>query len=591
MKQTKRSRGNHDGAVAITVAASALMLFGIAALAVDLGNGMARKRDVQSQSDLAALAAAGSLPGAKSATDASVVAAAKYLNHNQPQSDGASCVATETCVTAAQLVDNNAANGEIYFESATRVRVIAPPARVQFGLANAIGFNNLSVRAEATAGIFSAGPPVMPVYAAYSCSWGPQSITAPASGGTAGTAPELYAPDETNKSTLDPRGNPPSNPDPSRVDVNPAAGILTIRGDKLADVTKIGFFANGGSAPVEVAVATASNSSVTVAYPIAGVTDAEGLWWIRVWGPGNGANAPSSWSAVEASNGTLQTIPFQVGDPYLRCAATSSDGNYGTLKLPRTDVNDSASGGWLPHNMALGLQDPLSLAIYPGSPSVTATCSPGDTAPTVYSTTTGNPTLKRLTNCVQTDPGLSSTSASAGLITGPLSGVPGRLAKPTTKDCDPDGGSEERDVVINGATGDKTYSINNDILTCFFVDSTSATVGDVSKPTWTGDAVIKDDIFSSPRFFWQPVLKQVPTTGSSEYKIIDMRPAFLTGESASSTKATPDLDAENGVKIVNKAVDELQVVFLNWRAIQQPDGGPVIDWLGGDLPKLVRLVN
>lgn len=581
---------DQSGAVAITVAVSALMLFGVAALAVDLGNGMARKRDVQSQADLAALAAAGSLPGTKAASNASVMAAAAYLNHNQPQSDGASCAATETCVIAAQLVDGNDANGEIYFESSTRVRVIAPPARVQFGLANAIGFNNLDVRAEATAGIFSAGPPVMPVYAAYSCSWGPQSITAPASGGTPGTTPILYAPTDTNKSNLDPRGNPPSNPNPSRVDLNPAAGTLTITGDKLAEVTKVGFFADGGAPPIQVDVVTASNSAVTVAYPITGVTDSEGLWWIRVWGPGNGNNAPSAWSAVQANNGTLETVPFQVGDPYLRCAATSSDGNYGTLKLPRTDVTNSTSGGWLAHNMALGLQDPLSLAIYPGSPNVTATCAPNDPDPTVFSTTTGNPTLKRRTNCVQTDPGLSSNAASAGLITGPSDAVGGRLAKPTTEQCDPDGGSDERTVVINGASGDKTYVINDDILTCFF-KSSSATVGDVSKPTWTGSAVISDEIFSSPRFFWQPVLKQIPTSGSSEYKIIDMRPAFLTGQPATAKKGDPQVEPENGVKIVNKAVDELQVVFLNFRAIEQPDGGPVIDWLGGDLPKLVRLVN
>ena len=589
-----KDRASDRGAVAIIVAVSAIALFGIAAMAVDLGNGFARKRDVQTQADLAALAGAGSLPGSKSATNTAVLAARDYLNRNQPASDGTTCFSSEDCVTAAQLIDGSNSNGEVYFDSPTRIRVVSPPARVQFGLASALGFHNLDVRAGATAGIFSGGPSVMPVYAVSGCDWGPQSITAPSTGGTT-AVPNLYLPDDSNKSTLDVPGSPPTNPSPNKVDVNPSTQTMTITGSQMGAVSKVGFFPEDGSPPVSVDVVTATSSSVTITLPVVGVTDREELWWIRVWGPASGSN-PDQWSAVEASNGALRALPFQVGEAYFRCASQSSEGNYGTLRLPREDVNDSASGGWLPYNMAKGLQPPLSLQIYPGSPGVTADCASNDPDPTVFSPTTGNTSiadLKPLTNCVQTDPGLSANSATSGLITGPASGVPGRLSKPTRENCAPDGGSDPRTVVINGGGGNKSYQINDDILTCYFTSDT-ATVWDVSRPTYSfngGDPVISSDIFSSPRFFWQPVVKEKPTTGTSTYKIIDMRAAFLTGQPSTAKKGAPAVDSQNGVLIENKAVSELQVVFLNYRAIEQPDGGPVVDWLGGDLPKLIRLVD
>ena len=81
------------------------------------------------------------------------------------------------------------------------------------------------------------------------------------------------------------------------------------------------------------------------------------------------------------------------------------------------------------------------------------------------------------------------------------------------------------------------------------------------------------------------------TGGSQHYKIVDMRPAFLTDQPLSASKGSPQVGPDNGLTVVNGAVTEMRVVFLNIKAIKQPDGGPVIDWLGGDLPKLIRLVN
>ena len=105
-------RRDASGTVAVIVALSCVMLFSFAAVAVDLTNAMARKRAVQSQADFASFAAVAggaNLPAASTsplATDQAVIAAAEYLNKNQPQNDGAgSCVVNQNCVTPAQLVN------------------------------------------------------------------------------------------------------------------------------------------------------------------------------------------------------------------------------------------------------------------------------------------------------------------------------------------------------------------------------------------------------------------------------------------------------------------------------------------------------
>ena len=77
-----RRRWDERGAVAVVVALCSLVIFAVAALAVDLGNGFARKRDTQNQADFAALAGARSLPARHddaSANDEAVKEAAKYL--------------------------------------------------------------------------------------------------------------------------------------------------------------------------------------------------------------------------------------------------------------------------------------------------------------------------------------------------------------------------------------------------------------------------------------------------------------------------------------------------------------------------------
>ena len=104
-----RVRGRRDqrGAAAIVSVLIAAVLMTFAALAVDLGNGLARKGDTQVQADFAALAGGADLPGTKSAGDPAVKAAADYLTKNAPQDDRSSKWTTDPTIMANNLVDDD----------------------------------------------------------------------------------------------------------------------------------------------------------------------------------------------------------------------------------------------------------------------------------------------------------------------------------------------------------------------------------------------------------------------------------------------------------------------------------------------------
>ena len=94
-----------------------ILLFAVGALAVDIGNALSRKRQVQTTADFAALAGARELP---SAANAKASAYAYLLNNATSGMDTGSW-------TPAQFDDNNFANGEIDVVGTDRVQVTAPP--------------------------------------------------------------------------------------------------------------------------------------------------------------------------------------------------------------------------------------------------------------------------------------------------------------------------------------------------------------------------------------------------------------------------------------------------------------------------------
>ena len=152
------------GAIATITAILAVALIGFAAFAIDLGNAFARKRIVQTQADLAALAGGGFLPDTSSAaTNAAVEEAYQYLIRN-------TVIGDDPGVTKADFIDGDDANGEIrVLGGGNRLGVLAPPAFVDYGLAQVFNQDGLDVQAYAEVGVFSPGV-IAPFFIPYGCS-------------------------------------------------------------------------------------------------------------------------------------------------------------------------------------------------------------------------------------------------------------------------------------------------------------------------------------------------------------------------------------------------------------------------------------
>lgn len=582
-------RRGERGAIAVLSGVLAVVVLITAALAVDLSNGFVRGRDVQAQADFGALGGADLLPGSKVASDPAIQKVVEYLNEpgNQPKDDKGITPVTADALVDGPLVDPDKAitqeferNGEVYFESAGRMRVIAPEARVDFGLAGIAGFTETDVNGEATVGIFSPGTGPMPVYAAQGCDYGPQTFLDPAGGQTVPVErpPMLYdtTPPAFNNARLD---TLTTNPTP--VTVGQSGVQLTIDGAQInaaaTGVVKIGFFRDRTD-PTAVpnfvdVVPTTRTANMLVGIIPDAVTAVEAVWWVRVF---KGATASDgSWSDPALA------LPLRVGQAVLQCESGSSDGNFGTLYLPRTDV--TSQDDMIAKNMTSSLE--FDLAVMPTTgPSPLCT---GAGLPAVHAPEDG-------TNCVDTKTGLPANATTQGLITG-IDGEPGRLDQDTTDRCQESVHGLRPGRAESGIPG---FTVNDDILTCFFTNDT-ATVDAISRETYPyTEPVLDSSIYSSPRFTWVPVLFQEPTWGGSQkYSIKEFRPAFITDQPTTANHVNHSMGTttQNGLVVEQPAgnrVSRVSVVFFNPLALpnEVADGGPVSNWMGFG-PKVVRLVD
>jgi hypothetical protein len=627
-RPTRRKR-DEVGAAAVVFALLSVVLLSVAALGVDIGNIVSRRTETQANADFAAFAAAQDLnqtARAGATPSADVVATVRdYLNHNQAQDDELACAQTEpaTCVTSTDLTDLDLENGEVRYVAAG-LQVIAPKTRVDYGLAGTfMGDSGTYVGAAATVNVFSGGQRVMPMFAVSACDYGRQTLTDPAGGHVTPVVPPLAYNTDTNNTDLT---------DADLID--PATGavladqeiprdsvgnMLSVTGSKWEKTQAIGFFRGDSTDPLLVArqdhfwasnddpdgpdTGTDARTDLSPATKPTGMSDAdfaklytsnpsatvelmvpdvvaqtEGVWWVRVF---NGPPATGKWSSIATAQ------PLRVGGAVLECTAGSTDGNFGTLKLPRTDV---PTGSELPVNIAVGLQRPLTPAIHQwavDNPTLAGTCTDGlNGAVESFGTT-----LRAATNCVDTDTGLAANVATQGLVTGvttPTTTYPGMLTTRATKSgCDPSGGSSDRSVSIP-----TTYSFNNDVLTCYLTNGTTS-LADIASPSYSGGPVLDVDIYSAPRFIWIPVLKVQPSSGGSQrYSIIDFRPGFITDEQATSTavRGSHTATSDNGLTFRSNDVEQIKVLFFNVNALPVDGDYPTIDFLGVGTPK-IKLVD
>jgi hypothetical protein len=566
----RRRRRDDRGAIAVLFAVLSIVIFGVAAFAVDLGNAYQRQRSVQTQVDMAALAGGEQLPDRSEAIKRVEEFLKSNLKLGQDQATW-------------DFSDSDPTNGYVeFFDGDMRMKVTAPQAVVDYRFASILHPNYESGKVSATATV-AAGTPggaaQMPFFAfsGGGCDYGSRRLSDPANGKLkqdGSSVPDLTSP------TTDP--NKTSNAKlesvtPARFDEGVVGATLTtIVGKQLSQVARIAFVRrlSDGIPAVETTTFTGTNNGAVngVAVPTA-VTNVKGVWWIRVYKDSGNVG----WSPV------AEAIPIRIGDEVIEsddCPASNA-GNFGSLKLPRT----SNPATWLPDNIAGGLEKPLSIAVH-AEAADPWTCTPGGTG-VVYSTTTGSPVLKKATNCIETDTGLTANFATTGLVTGTAAFPDGRLAnRPTSSTangpCDPGKSGSTRSVLGK--------NINNDTLSCFLKDPTMQ-LSTIASASYSEGPVLDPAIFSSPRFCYVPVVNRDPTNGASEkYSITDVRPCFITGETTASSYNAQDFrdGSDNGVTVTGTKVTTIHVVFFNVKAL--PLVGPIGDYFGTG-PKGVVLVD
>lgn len=611
MPVIKNRRRDENGAFAVVYAILVLVLFGIAALGTDLGNGISRRTSVQGQADFAAYDAGQKLTA--SVRPASTIPSAVIdqvrdsLNNNQPQNDGDPCDTTTpvTCVTSSMLTDGNLQNGEVRVTS-LGLQVVAPRTYVDFGLAGFVNRSGAEVTADATVNVFSPGRGVFPMFAVSGCDAGRQTLTDPANGQTTGTPTLAFGSPYSSADLITPLTMyNSSNVQVATVPVNGSGYQIHLSASDWDKTWKVGFFKADGSVPDSTQVlegAALRNAATHVSFPTtapisntlqqievtipSSVASVEGVWYVRVWGGRDTIGAAQNRWSEQAT-----AVPLRIGQSLLECAAGSNDGNFGTLSIPR---NDSTPSNEIALNIAKGLQDPPNLAVHAwgrarwlaNDLTWNGECVDGQNLAVVSS---GANDREADTNCVGTDPGLAANVATSGFVTGVTAGntvlAPGLLIAPTV--CDRNGGTSTRSVSI----GNTSYQLNDDVLSCFLKDGKS--LADISDLSYSGPAALTADVLKSPRFGFVPVVSEQPGNGASNtYSIVDFRPAFITDETAtaSAVKGSQTGTANNGLTFSNNGLTQIKVVFFDIDALPSDGDIPLQDYLGVGKP-IVHLVD
>ncbi len=183
--QPRRPRRD-EGAVAIITAVMAVLLFVVAALAVELTNAFSRQVAVQSVTDQAARDGAALLPDACAAVLSAAQALAAPANEVPDDRGPLPAVTITSLADIPALLDDDETNGEIRAfgadldldgttsgevavslagctlpspaVAASRLVVVAPPRRVDFALGSLAGADGVAVGGSGTAAIVSAVP-------------------------------------------------------------------------------------------------------------------------------------------------------------------------------------------------------------------------------------------------------------------------------------------------------------------------------------------------------------------------------------------------------------------------------------------------
>lgn len=544
----RRGVVDERGATAVLFAILATVLFMAGAVAIDMGQAYAKRSALQSNVDLAVMAAAAELTAASGCSTAAVDKAEEFLVKAANEVDGQ---------VAMNLQNGSSVDGEIACPGNWRVELTAPRAIVELTMGKVFeSGDDIEVPARAVAQIKSPSRNHgLPMYGVTGCDYGPQIIR-----DDSGPAPTLTVPPLTpdsatyNTATFSPPGISPDNqPTPN------TATQVTLSGNNFTGATAVTFTGAGGppdhhEVPA-VEFVSATDTKIVVNVP-ADVLMIEDVWFVRVL---KGTNYSPRTSAQR----------FTVGAPRAYCAG-SLEGNYGTIDLPRSDTSFD-----LEWNIIFGPQP--SLAIHPAP---AGECS-GD-AGSVESKT--GPVDG--TNCLASEPGVKIAQANDGLISG-KGGKDGRLDRDSTSGCSRSGDNSRTPTTI------KSKKINDDLLSCFIINT--ARINDLINATdgSIGEKALSADIFKSPRYFWIPIVQREPATGKKSWPIVAFRPGFITDQAVSATEQAPGVVSEhNGLIAGPSGLRELHVILFDEKALPEfaPASGGEIDYTGSGT-KVVVLVE
>ena len=561
MTTSNRRRGE-TGAVAIFIAVLSTLLLLMAALAVDLGNGWARKRTAQTQVDVSALSAGAMLPQTAANKNAIVDEVVGYLNRANNDVPG------QDPVTRVQLLNGSLADGEVVFsDGGVTMRVIAPPARVNFTFGKLVA-DGVDVQAEATVELRSQIPPgdeIFPFAMPDQCPFGPAM---------ADTGPGPDDPDPSGTFTPDPaRNGTLVSITPSAVSANlPSQNVVVVLDDLPNNSSTADIEFRVGADTVHKVTATWANQTsnsddsrtVTVAVPSA-VLGNELTW--NVWG-------------YVKNKHTTNSLTFKVGsgvpapDSEVSCAA-SAEGQFGQMYSPRDNQAPDQRGFAL--NIALGLDHDL----YPWQSA---------TAPGLCGKKTLDPPAGGFQdkvnpvddpNCILPQTGNDGPWMLQGLITG-VDGTPGRLnanANGHTRDSSGPGDDTREGVLIN-----------NDRLSCFLTDG--YTLNHIAQTTGVSEEMLDPDVVKSPRFVWIPVMhaqERVDVDNNTFMAIKRFVPGFITDETRAATKAVSDATGDNGI-VIRGRLEALQVFMFNPKVLPPSLRSPTVEYdeeLGNAVPVLV----
>jgi hypothetical protein len=171
------NRSDESGAIALIAALVSIVLMVVCAFVVDIGGTWARRGQLQVQADRAAVFAADYLPVAD-ASDQKAVAAqvAYYIACHTVEGQRELTPAIPSCTSSTGPSDPAIKTygdalltaGQVSFPSATRIKVVTPPARVDFSFGQAAGADGTTQQKTAIAKVGSPGD-IVPIGLSMNC--------------------------------------------------------------------------------------------------------------------------------------------------------------------------------------------------------------------------------------------------------------------------------------------------------------------------------------------------------------------------------------------------------------------------------------